>query len=64
MKLFLSTDNNGAAFAVLCSALFAAGCAGATGAEAIATGDPVAKGLGCIAAAIVTHGVLQILFRD
>ena len=54
----------GAAFVVLCSALFATGCAGATGAEAMATGDPVAKGLGCIAAAIVTHGVLQIIFRD
>ncbi len=39
------------------------GCAGATGVEAMATGDPVAKGLGAIAAAIVTHGVLQILFR-
>jgi len=51
------------AFFVLCSVLFAAGCTGATGADAMATGDPVAKGLGAIAAAIVTHGVLQIVFR-
>lgn len=27
-------------------------------------GGSVANGLGCIAAAIVTHGVLQIIFRD
>jgi len=44
--------------------LLAGGCAGATGIDAMATGDPVATGLGCVAAAIVTHGILQIIFRD
>ena len=44
-------------------ALIVSGCAGATGMEAMATDDPIAKGLGAIAAAIVTHGVLQAMFR-
>ena len=52
-----------AAFAVLCILLLCAGCAGSTGIGAMNSGDPVAMGLGSIAAAIVTHGLLQALCR-
>ncbi len=39
------------------------GCAGATGAAGIASDNPIQRGCGYIAAAIVTHGALQIIFR-
>ena len=38
-----------------------AGCSGATG--NVTAADPIERGLSYIAAAIVTHAVLQILFR-
>ena len=41
--------------------LIFSGCSGATG--NISATDPTERGLSYIAAAIVTHGVLQILFR-
>lgn len=41
--------------------LILVGCAGATGNMSAA--DPTERGLSYIAAAIVTHGVLQIIFR-
>jgi len=51
--------------AVGISALFAllllAGCAGATG--NVSANDPMERGLSYIAAAIVTHGILQAIFN-
>jgi hypothetical protein len=53
------------AVAVACSALFAlcllAGCAGAMG--NVTASDPIERGLSYVAAAIVTHGILQALFN-
>lgn len=43
--------------------LFLTGCAGATGAAGLNSSNAVERGLSYVAAAIVTHGVLQILFR-
>ena len=40
------------------------GCAGATGIDGIQSNSDVQKGCGYIAAAIVTHGALQIFFRE
>ena len=37
------------------------GCYGATGIDGIQSGNPIKQGCGYIAAAIVTHGVLQLL---
>ena len=37
------------------------GCYGATGIDGIQSDNPIKQGCGYIAAAIVTHGVLQLL---
>jgi len=39
------------------------GCAGATGAAGIESGDPTERGLSYIAAAIVTNAVIRALFN-
>ena len=51
-------------FGVIILIMLFLGCTGATGAEAMASEDPIAKGLGQVAAAILTHGILQIIFRS
>lgn len=42
--------------------LFLSGCAGSLG--NVTANNYIERGLSYIAAAIVTHGILQILFRD
>lgn len=39
------------------------GCYGATGIDGIQSGHPIKQGCGYIAAAIVTHAVIQAIFN-
>ena len=47
---------------VLITPFIIVGCSGATG--NVSADSPIERGLSYIAAAIVTHGVLQIFFRE
>lgn len=44
---------------IVVACLLMGGCAGATGAQGMASADPTERGLSYVAAAIVTNGVMR-----
>ena len=48
---------------LLTSCIFIIGCYGATGIDAIRSDNPIERGCGYIAAAIVTNAIIRAIFK-